>query len=324
MDRTQNAAYRGIPEDPLTRRAALRGVGALGVSAVLGARGTGRAVAQAGTPVASPAAEAYPEVVITATDYRLELPASIPGGPTRLTLENDGAEGHDAMFLRVNEGATLADLQAALKAPDFGPIFAAATSLGGPEVDAGLRATTIVDLQLGQYMVICIVPDAAGTPHYLMGMQAPVDVTAPASSEPAPAADATIELVEFGFGKMPGQVAPGRHVWKVANVGEQVHELLIMRQAPGVTFDQVQAMLQAAPEATPASLTEATPEATPQAAGPPPFTLIAGAAPMSPGQTNWLVLDLEAGEHFAICFLPDPATGAPPFALGMIMPFSVG
>jgi hypothetical protein len=105
-------------------------------------------------------------------------------------------------------------------------------------------------------------------------------------------------------------------------VGEQVHELLIMRQAPGVSFDDVRVMLELVPAATPETLVEATPEAA--AAAGPPFALIAGAAPMSPGQTNWLVLDLEAGEHFAICFLPDPATGAPHFALGMLMPFTVG
>ena len=56
----------------------------------------------------------------------------------------------------------------------------------------------------------------------------------------------------------------------------------------------------------------------------PPFMIVAGAAPMSPGQTAWPVLDLEAGEHFTICYLPDPATGAPHFALGMIMPLAVG
>ena len=105
-------------------------------------------------------------------------------------------------------------------------------------------------------------------------------------------------------------------------MGEQVHELLIMRQAPGVSFDDVQAMLEAVPEATPETLAEATPRRQRQPA--PPFVIVAGVAPMSPGQTNWMVLDLEAGEHFAICFLPDPATGAPHFALGMIMPFTVG
>jgi hypothetical protein len=44
---------------------------------------------------------------------------------------------------------------------------------------------------------------------------------------------------------------------------------------------------------------------------------------MSVGVTNWLLLDLEAGDYFAICYVPDPTTGAPHFALGMMMPFTV-
>jgi hypothetical protein len=306
----------------LSRRTALGGVGAAAAAIGLGPGPLGRALARAGTPVASAPLEDYPEVVITATEYRFDLPTSIPAGLTRVNLKNEGAEGHDAMFMRVNDGATLAQLQAALTTPDFGPIFAASTSFGGPEVDAGLQATTIVDLAPGQYMVICVIPDDDGMPHYLMGMQAPLEVTEAAATMARPAAETTVDLVEFGFDAMPTHVAPGQQVWEVSNVGEQIHELLIMRQAPGVSFDDVRTMLEIAPAATPEALVEATPAAA-EAAGP-PFAIIAGAAPMSPGQTNWLVLDLEAGEHFAICFLPDPDTGAPHFAPGMIMPFTVG
>jgi hypothetical protein len=44
---------------------------------------------------------------------------------------------------------------------------------------------------------------------------------------------------------------------------------------------------------------------------------------MNPGYTNWAVLDFAPADYVAICFVPDPETGAPHFALGMIMPFSV-
>jgi hypothetical protein len=44
---------------------------------------------------------------------------------------------------------------------------------------------------------------------------------------------------------------------------------------------------------------------------------------MSTGFTVWSVFDFEPGDYFAICFVPDPASGAPHFALGMIAPFTV-
>jgi len=310
-------------DNRLTRRAALCGASAVGIAAALGAHGTGWAGAQTGSPVAASTIEDYPEVVITASEYHLDLPASIPAGLTRLTLKNEGTVLHHAMFMRVNEGSTLAELQAALMAPDFGPIFAASTSLGGPEVDPGLQASTIVELQPGQYMVICVIPDADGTPHYMMGMQAAVEVTAATGAEPEPAADETIELTEFTFGSLPRQVAPGRQLWAVTNAGEQPHEFLVLQLAPGVSFDDALRILDQNHAITPEAGSPATPEAA-AAGGPPPFAFIGGAAPMSARQTNWAVLDLEGGEHFAVCFLPDPATGAPHFALGMIMPLTVG
>jgi hypothetical protein len=57
--------------------------------------------------------------------------------------------------------------------------------------------------------------------------------------------------------------------------------------------------------------------------GPPPFAMIAGVAPMSPGNTNYLMLDLQAGNYITLCFVPDMATGMPHFMMGMIAGFTV-
>jgi hypothetical protein len=57
-----------------------------------------------------------------------------------------------------------------------------------------------------------------------------------------------------------------------------------------------------------------TPTASPVATMGPPFVGIGGIAPMSPGMTNYVELVLEAGEHFAICFVPDAETGMPHFS----------
>jgi hypothetical protein len=112
----------------------------------------------------------------------------------------------------------------------------------------------------------------------------------------------------------------GAQVWEAPNVGEQLHEMVIFHLQPGVTVEEVTAIFAELPEpGKPA----ATPMAAPPASGPPPFTLVAGVAPMNPGFTNWPVLDLEAGDYLAVCFVPDPASGKPHFALGMLMPFTV-
>lgn len=307
---------------PLGRRAVLRGAAAMGGAAFLAAGGVNLSRAQDATPAAATAATDYPELLVTAADFSFQLPASVPAGVMRLTLKNDGVVDHHAMFMRLNDDAEMADLEAALTQADFGAVFAFSQSLGGPEVGPGEQASVIADLPAGQYQVICVIPEADGTPHYMMGMKAPLEVTEATEPLPTPVASMTVNLVDFAF-EMPSMEVPaGPQIWEVPNVGEQVHEMVILRQAPGVTFAQVQEMLMAPPPATPMAGDMASPEAA-ATAGPPPITLIAGVAPMSPGYTNWAVLDLEPADYFAICFVPDPASGAPHFVLGMLMPFTV-
>lgn len=298
-----------------TRRAALRGIGGAGLAAVLVARGTQFAGAQADT---------YPQLTITAKDYQFELPATVPGGYTQVTLKNQGPDTHHAMFMRLNEGKTVDDFKAAAKLPDFGALFAVSSSAGGPgSIDAGQESTVILNLQTGTYVVVCVIPDEDGMPHYQMGMLSPLEVTEVLTAGTEPTAETTVDLIEFSFENLPAELAAGKHIWKVTDTGKQLHELGICQLSPGVTFDQVKAMLSAPPPASPvAGQASSSPAATPVMSGP-PFVVMAGVAPMSPGETNWAMLDFVAGDYFAICFVPDTKTGAPHFMLGMLMPFTV-
>jgi uncharacterized cupredoxin-like copper-binding protein len=222
---------------------------------------------------------------------------------------------------------TVADIEAALESPDLGGLFESAVSIGGPpSIDAGQRASVAMNLAPGEYVAVCAIPGEDGMPHYMMGMYSTFEVTARAGNALPVFSDTKITLVDHAFEGLPAEVAAGQNTWEVFNDGEQLHEFLVGRLSPGVTFDQVTQMLSEAPEASPAAAIEASPVPSPVAspsAGGPPFTLLAGAAPMSPGQTVWSVMDFEAGDYFAICFVPDPESGAPHFALGMIAPFTV-
>lgn len=305
-------------ERPLTRRAILQRGGALGLGTLLAAGSLNLAGAHSAS---TSALNNYPEVMITATNYSFKLPKTIPGGWTRLTLRNQGTEAHHAMFLRLNEGVT-ADAALAAAKQDPNTVFTKMTSVGGPaSINSGQQTSVIANLEPGNYLVVCAIPGADGMPHYAMGMFAPLEVTAAAKTGAAPVADATVKLVDFGFGAMPMDVTAGPHVWEIANVGSQLHEMAICQIAPGLTFEQVQAMLAAEtdPSATPAAGATTSSAET----GPPPIVALAGVAPISPGQTNWSVLDLAAGNYFSICFIPDAKTGAPHAALGMVMPFTV-
>ncbi|HET7093318.1 MAG TPA: hypothetical protein VFI22_07570, partial [Thermomicrobiales bacterium] len=290
----------------------------------LATRGTGLAGAQVATPMASPAAVDYPELLVTAVDDAFGLPSRTQGGWTRITLRNAGTPEHHAMFMRLNDGVTADDFTKAAQGPDLGALFGMSTSIGGPgSISAGEEASVILDLKPGNYVVICTIPNPDGTPHYQMGMLQPLTVSAAAQALPEPTADGAVALLDFHFMGIPETVAAGPHVWKVTNPGKQPHELMVARLAPGLDVQTIMGMLEAPPASPAAGMATPMAEASPMA-GAPPFVGVAGVAPMSPGETNWMPFDLEAGDYLALCFVPDPATGKPHFALGMVMPFTIG
>lgn len=315
----------------MSRRVALKGAGTASL-VVFAARGS---LLDASAQDATPAAAGdYPTVAFTAKDFEfLDLLASIPGGLTRLSMIQEGPSDHHAMFMRLNDGVTADDFMAALQSGDFGAILGAAVSLGGPNAGAvGTTTNVIADLAPGQYMVVCLIPDEeTGMPHAAMGMLTPLEVTGAGGQMEPPASDVSIDLVDFAFEGLSSEMAAGKSTWAITDTGEQLHEIVIYRMADGVPYSVAESIFLAPPVASPAAGLEATPEAmatpeaaaSPEASGPPPFSPVAGIAPMNPGLTNYLEVELDSGDYFAICFIPDFETGAPHFALGMIKPFTV-
>jgi len=311
-----------------TRRTALRLAGAAGIAAVASPRFT---LAQEAD---------LPELTFTATEYAFELAGEASAGWTRVTMVGAGEMDHHLMLLKPREGEVVDDLLAALESPDFTGIFAVADSLGGAAAGPGLSGSVVINLWAGDYVAVCVIPDEEGVPHYVHGMQLPFTVAEGEVTGEAPETDVSIELTEMTFVNLPTEVTAGPHVWEVANTGTQLHEMLILQLAEGMTIEQGMQIfgVGATPEAG-MSMEEATPamamgEATPEMAmgqatpememGPPPFAIVAGVAPMSPGgYTNYLELDLQAGNYIAICFVPDMESGMPHYMMGMIAGFTV-
>lgn len=265
----------------------------------------------------SPTADTLPEFSIVAVEYSYELPAEAPSGWTRVTLSNQGTMDHHAMLLKLRDPSKLADLETALGSPDLGAIFALADSLGGVGTGPGMSATALIDLTPGQYMAICVIPGEDGIPHYLQGQHAPFSVTESDAAGTPPSADLSVQLSEMVFTGVPADVSAGAQIWEVSNTGEQVHEMTILRLADGMTIEQgYQVLGVGAAAASPDDAAMASMQG-------PPFVGIAGIAPMGPGQTNLLELDLTPGNYLAVCFVPDVASGAPHFMMGMTTGFTV-
>lgn len=108
------------------------------------------------------------ELEVAIEDYAIGVAEETVEGPI-ITLEgrNVGAEDHEMLVLRFEDEMTATDL---LRQPGPG-LPGGVTYIGQVTVPAGERAAmTLVDLEEGDYTIVCLLPTPRGTPHLALGM----------------------------------------------------------------------------------------------------------------------------------------------------------
>jgi hypothetical protein len=256
--------------------------------------------AAASAPAAT-AATAPNVVNITASDYKFEGPAEVPAGMTTIHLTNNGKEPHQANLIRLDSGKTYADMIAGMKTmkPDAPPpkwvIMA-----GGPNAVAPGGSTDLtMNLQPGNYAIVCFVPNAKGVPHVMLGMGQALTVKPNAAASTAePASDVSVTLSDYKF-DFSTPLTAGKHTLKIQNTAAQPHEFTLFKLMPGKTADDITKYFSSDMKA------------------PPPGMPVGGTAGMASGDTVYFPVELQAGDYAVICFLPDAKDGKPHFVHGM-------
>ena len=217
-----------------------------------------------------------PEVVVEMGEAGPSIAAEVPSGVVAFNLS--AAPG--GLLARLNEGVTLEQLNEGLSQPDPTAAVSLVSLLGGASNTTDGKL--IVDLKAGQHVLVNFPEDGPPT-------AVPFTAGEP-SGATLPAADVTVDLVDFNFA-IPAEIAAGPKVWQISNKGQQWHEMAIVKLNEDATIDDVLTMLQSEEEPS----------------GPPPFEDVAFWSPNSPGETGYVTWDLPAGEYTVICFLPDLA-----------------
>ena len=70
-------------------------------------------------PAPPPASPAATVVTVTANDFSFAAPDSIPAGLTTVKMLNAGKEPHQVVFIRIDSGKTMAEVQTALTTPNM-------------------------------------------------------------------------------------------------------------------------------------------------------------------------------------------------------------
>ena len=266
------------------------------------------AAAQAAAPAATPASKASFDpathvAVIHAKDFTFDAPDSITAGWTTFHLVNDGPNLHHAQVVRLDSGKTVADLEAAFKNP--GPPPRWMVMVGGPNApDPGGQSDATMNLEAGQYALICFVDIPDHVEHFKKGMIKSLKVTpSTTAGAPEPTSDASVVLTDYAF-TFQGSLNAGKHTIKILNKGPQVHEIELIRLAPGKTMKDLNAFF-------------AKPD------GPPPGNALGGVAAVIPGITSYMTADLTPGNYVLICFVPDAKDGKRHLEHGMVKEFKV-
>jgi hypothetical protein len=222
-------------------------------------------------------------LAIDANEYSFKTLGSASAGVTTVILRNLGKEHHEAQFIRLNPGVTLDQVIAALQ--QQGPPPGIFTFEGGPaEVVPGRTAEVMLNLQPGQYALLCLVSAPDGQPHAAKGMVLPITVNASSGSAGTlPAGKGTIVLgTDNGF-DLPATLPSGGSMFQVTNQGQSPRAFLYGTIPADKTIDDVNAAL-------------ADPNGAPSW-----FTPLGGMDGLKPNGTGTLVmLDLVPGKYVAV------------------------
>jgi hypothetical protein len=239
------------------------------------------------------------QMTVVATDYKFDAPDEVPSGMMTIHLVDNGSELHHVAFIKLNDGKTMADVEQAMKTQ--GPMPSWAVDYGGvnPSHPGGGMSTTTQMLEPGNYVMLCFIPSADGTPHFAKGMVRPLKVTASTdASAAAPTEDIVMTLSDYKF-TTSKPITAGRHTIKIENGASQPHELVLARLLPGKKAEDLPAWVE-------------------KPNGPPPADPIGGVPAMAKGASAFVTADFTPGDYAFVCFLPDQKDGKPHFVHGMV------
>lgn len=256
---------------------------------------------------------AAPEVTITAKEYSFDMPDTLSPGLTKIKFVNAGKQEHTAQFVRLNSGATPAQMTAALQDQEHpADIFKVVTATGGVNAIAGGKTgEAYINMTPGSYFVLSFgSADENSPPDFAQGMLKPFTVKtgdAPKVAPPKTAGKVTLADYNFlGVDTLPA----GATTIEVLNGGRK-HEIYAVKLKNGFTADQLKAEL----------ANQANGGAPPP--GQPPFDDAGGIGALAVNTTGYLTLDLAPGNYAFLCFIPDVNKNVPHAYLGMVKGITV-
>ncbi len=226
-------------------------------------------------------------LTLTARGTDFAISGSPRPGHIDVTFANTDSKAHEAQIVPLKPGKSVQDVLADLKSG--GEQKAAAdlaadpetTTYGTPALLSGGQTSEVISdrIPAGTYAVVSFLPGADGQPQVTAGMAGQFTVGG-APVEATPARDGEVSLTDSGITLPAG--FQGRGTFAVTNAGTKQHSFSIARLDGPLDdlFNYVGSHL-----------------AQNQPIDGAPGAIVSGVATLNPGQTAFLVLDLEPGHY---------------------------
>lgn len=249
-------------------------------------------------------------VVVRATEYRFDAPATVPAGTLEFHFENAGREIHHLWLVRLGHGRTFNDFLKVMDAPNPPRVPSWAVDVGGlNDLSPAMSASATLTLEPGDYAMACYTPAPDGRSHATHGMFKELVVTEPSASEAStasePAADVTLKLSEYAF-DLSKPIGRGKTTIRIENDGQQTHEVILGLLSPGKSMSDALGWFDGGLH------------------GPAPLLAIGGASGLAKGRHEFITLDFAPGRYVMFCFVADTKDGKTHAAHGMMKEFTVG
>lgn len=226
------------------------------------------------------------DATIQGTEFSFLLPETLPSGEVTLAYENIGGQPHFYELAKIDEGVTDAQIEEALQAKGE-PEFLQGEGPGFGLLSPGTSAVATADLEPGNYVFLCFLPDVDGTPHALKGMYQQVTVGDEGSTVAPPEPDVTVEVGKDGWTTPDlGDVAPGDVTFEIVGSPDTKGHSFEIARIDDDAITTVKEGDQAVTEWFRSGYE-----------GVPPVTLVGGLFAVKPGETRVLTVTLEAGRY---------------------------
>lgn len=116
------------------------------------------------------------DIVLTLVDYDFQFSKPLTAGKHTIEVRTDAPQPHELVLVQLAPGKTLDDMMTWFSKPNGPPPGAPVGGTVG--IAPGLVNQIDVDLQPGEYALICFVPDNKdGRPHFMHGMMRQISVS---------------------------------------------------------------------------------------------------------------------------------------------------